>query len=97
MAWNETYNHFTSSVTFLDAQRYSESYKSSKMVLEGQEQPTEVVLKMFNKVVVLKMFNKVSGLKAGSIIEKRIQRRCFPVNIAKYLRTTILKNIRYRA
>ena len=34
----------------------------------------------------------VSGLKAGSIIEKRLQRRCFSVNIAKYLRTPILKN-----
>ena len=43
--------------------------------------------------VLVSLFNKVLGLKAGSVIEKRLQRRCFPVNIAKYLRATILKNI----
>ena len=31
--------------------------------------------------------------RVGSIIEKGLQRRCFPVNIAKYLRTPFLKNI----
>ena len=43
--------------------------------------------------MLVPLFNKVSGLKAGSIIDKRLQRRCFPVNIAKYLRTLILKNV----
>ena len=33
------------------------------------------------------LFNKVAGLKIGNFIEKRLQRRCFPVNIAKVLRT----------
>ena len=31
--------------------------------------------------------NKVSGLKTGNFIKKRLQHRCFPVNIAKFLRT----------
>ena len=33
------------------------------------------------------LFNKVAGLK------KRLQHRCFPVKLAKLLRTRILKNI----
>ena len=31
--------------------------------------------------------NKVTGLKAGNFIKKRLQHRCFPVNIGKLLRT----------
>ena len=33
------------------------------------------------------------GLQACSFIKKRLQRSCFPMNIAKLLRTLILKNI----
>ena len=36
------------------------------------------------------LFNKVAGLKA---CKKRLQRRGFPVNIVKFLRETIFKNI----
>ena len=38
-------------------------------------------------------FNKVAGLQAYNFIKKRLQHRCFPVNITKLLRTSILKNI----
>ena len=38
------------------------------------------------------LFNKVACLQVCSFIKKRLQHRCFPVNIANYLRTTILKN-----
>ena len=38
-------------------------------------------------------FNKVAGLQACNFIKKRLQHKCFPKNIAKFLRTTILKNI----
>ena len=34
------------------------------------------------------LFNKVAGLKACNFIKKRLQHRCFPVNIAKFLRTS---------
>ena len=37
-------------------------------------------------------FNKVAALKAGYFIKKRLHHRCFPANIAKFLRTPILKN-----
>ena len=44
-------------------------------------------------VAVEFLFNKVAGLKTWISIKKRLQHRCFPVNIAKFLRTSILKNI----
>ena len=39
------------------------------------------------------LFNKVAILKANDFIKKRLKHKCFPVNIAKFLRTLILKNI----
>ena len=39
------------------------------------------------------LFNKVAVPEACSSIKKRLQHRCFPVYIAKFLRTAILKNI----
>ena len=38
------------------------------------------------------VFNKVADLKACNLIEKRLQYRCFPVNIEKFLRAASLKN-----
>ena len=37
------------------------------------------------------LFNKVTGLEVCNFIKKRLQHRCFLVNIAKFLRTLILK------
>ena len=37
--------------------------------------------------VLESLFNKVAGLKAYNLIKKRLRHRCFPVNIAKLLRT----------
>ena len=37
-------------------------------------------------------FNKAAGLKTSNFIKKRLQHRCFPVSIAKFLRTTVLKS-----
>ena len=43
---------------------------------------------MFFKTSVLESrFNKVADLKACHFIKKRLQHRCFPVNIAKILKT----------
>ena len=38
-------------------------------------------------------FNKVAGLQAWSYIKKRLQHMCFPVNVVKFFKTPILKNI----
>ena len=35
--------------------------------------------------------NKVTGLKAGNFIKKRLQYMCFPVNIAKFVRTAFYR------
>ena len=43
------------------------------------------------KPILESLFNKVAGLQACIFIKKRLQHRCFPVNIAKSLRGPILK------
>ena len=68
-----------------------------------QKQPSEVFYKKgfpkkFRNIhrktpVLASLFNKVSGFQGCNVIKKRLQNRCFPVNIANFLRTTILKNI----
>ena len=43
------------------------------------------------KTSVLKsLFNKVAGLEVCNCIKRRLQHRCFPVNMAKLVRATIL-------
>ena len=37
-------------------------------------------------------FNKVAGLKPATLLKKRFQHRCFPVNSVKFLRTSFLEN-----
>ena len=39
------------------------------------------------------LFNKVAGHQTCNFIKKKLQQRCFPVNITKFLRGPILKNI----
>ena len=46
-----------------------------------------------NPSVLKCLINKVAGFEACNFINKRLQHRCFPMNIAKFLKTPILKNI----
>ena len=39
------------------------------------------------------LFFEVADLQAYKFMKKRLQHWCFPVNIVKFLRTPILKNI----
>ena len=41
-------------------------------------------------LVLESLFNKVVGLKACNFTKKSIQHKCFPVNIANFLRTTFI-------
>ena len=54
------------------------------------------VLKVSNihrKTLVLKsLFSEVASLEAYKFIKKRLQHRCFPVNVANFLRKLYLKN-----
>ena len=40
----------------------------------------------------LSLFNEIAGLKAYNFIKKRLQHRCFPVNIAKFVRTYFIEH-----
>ena len=68
----------------------------------GQKQPPEVFFKkalkkisnIHRKTTVLEsLLNKVAAFQPCSFIRKILRHRCFPVNIAKFLRTPILKSI----
>ena len=43
--------------------------------------------------MLVSLFNKVANLQACNFFKNRLQHKCFSVNIAKSLRTPILKNI----
>ena len=57
-----------------------------KMFLKISQYPQEAP-------VLESLFKKVAALQACNFIKKRPQHRCFPVNIAKFLRLPIFKNI----
>ena len=70
------------------------------MVLKGtvQEQRSKQLLPKVSSEVFFKIYflentvlkslsDIVTGLKAGNFIRKRLQHKCFPVSIAKFLRT----------
>ena len=52
------------------------------------------ILKCLGKIPVLEsLYKEVAGENASNFIKQRLQHRYCPVNIAKFLRTPILKNI----
>ena len=47
---------------------------------------------IYRKTPVLKsLFNIVADLKSRNFVKKRLQHRCFPVNIAIFLKTAFLQ------
>ena len=59
-----------------------------------KKRSSEKFRKIHRKILVLEpLFNKVARLQACSFIKKRLQHRCFHVDFAKFLRTTILNSI----
>ena len=46
--------------------------------------------------VLESLFNKVVGLQACKFVKNRLEHGYFPLNIAKFLRTPILKNKRFK-
>ena len=43
--------------------------------------------------VLESLFNKNKDVRVCNFIKKRLQHRCFPVNIAKFLRTAYFKDL----
>ena len=80
-------------------------YRCGKAIISNIENHSQIlrrtkkaVLKNFANIhmkmaVVESLSDKVSGLQACNFVKKRLQHRCLPVNIAKFLRIPILKNI----
>ena len=55
---------------------------------------SQFFFKNHRKTSVLQfLYDKVAGLKTCIFIKKTLQQKCFPVNIAKFLKAPILKNI----
>ena len=46
-----------------------------------------------NTPILVSLFNRLAGFKTCNFRKKRLQHSCFPVNIAKFLRTLILMKI----
>ena len=44
------------------------------------------------KPVPESLFIEVAGLRSATVLKKRLGRKCFPVNFAKFLRTPFLQN-----
>ena len=70
-------------------------YKNSVLYRSSQRRcpAKESVFKKFTNLKVKQQCWSFAGLKACNFIKKRLQHRCFPVNLMKFLRTPILKNI----
>ena len=66
---------------------------SRTFFISSNSQKKVVFKKLFKKNVLLTDALKNFAKKTGQLYYKRLQHMCFPVNIAKLLRTTILKNI----
>ena len=87
----------------LQSPKYKQNMSDSKFVKIGRTSRRRCYI----KIAVLKNFeiftgkhpcqslfsNKVVDLLVGTFLKKRLQHRCFPVNIVKFLRTPILKDI----
>ena len=55
-----------------------------------QKQPPEVFTG--KHVCQSVFFNKFAGLRAATLLKKKLRHNCFPVNLVKVLRTTYLQN-----
>ena len=68
-------------------------YKSSRLQICSSKQIFLKLGKFQRKAPVLEcLYNKVAGSQARNVIKKRLQKRCFPVKFAKFLRTPFSRN-----
>ena len=70
------------------------SFRSSHLSCSMKKTVFANLAKIHRKKSVLEcLFIKVIGLQACNFNKKRLQQRCFPVNIAKFQKTCILRDI----
>ena len=59
-----------------------------------QKRCSQKFRKFYRKTLLFEsLFNKVTGLRACNFIKKRLQHSSFPVQLDKFLKTSLLKNI----
>ena len=62
-----------------------------RFTLKRQKQSSEVFYKKRCSKKLCKIYRKAPSARA-SLLKKRLQHRCFPVNFAKFLRTSFLQS-----
>ena len=81
--WNKYHEFF----------KYRSNFRSSHWRWSMRKAVLKAFATLTRKHVLESYFNKIANLKVSNLIKKRLWHRCFPVNIAKFLRKPILKNI----
>ena len=67
--------------------------RSSHRICSRKKGVLRNFVKFIGKYMYLSLFfNKVAGLSPATLLKMRLWHRCFPVNFAKFLRTTFLQN-----
>ena len=81
-------------VTSIFLRHHTLLFRISVCFLNSQKQSSSgVLLTNFAKFIGKHLcqslfFNKVAGLRSATLLKKRLWHRCFPVNFAKFLRTS---------
>ena len=88
--WRHEIKEQTPKLTLL---YYSRTVRSSYWRFSVKKLLLKILQYLQEMPVLESHFKKVAGLKICNFIKKRPQCRCFPVNIVKFLRLPILKNI----
>ena len=63
-------------------------YTENFLFQMGNENCSFVILQFCNFAFQSLYFNEVAGLRPATLLRKKLWHRCFPVNFAKFLRTT---------
>ena len=99
------YVYFLKSYTDLWRNLFTWLSNSWQILSYSQKQPQEVfckksllknLAKFTGKHLQSLFFNKVAGIKPATLLKKRLWHRCFPVNLAKFLRISFLWNTSWR-
>ena len=71
------------------SQSYLDVIRSSRLQMFFKISILKKFLKLYSKTSVVEfLFNKVATLKGCNFVKKKLRHTCFPVNIAKFLRTS---------
>ena len=75
---------------FFDSEAATRGVLSKKVFLEISQNSQE------NTRARVSLFNKVAALRPATLLKKRLWHRCFPVNVAKFLKSPFLEDTSVR-